>query len=236
MIYLVTGASASGKSEYAESVAQELYHRFENRMEIDCVGQGRRYGGLYYVAAMKPFGEEARRRILRHQRLRVGKGFETLECHTRLERLTVRGQGQDVFLIECISNLLANELYDEDGGLKRFREATADGHEPGEDNMREALRTAVAEPILSLARRARAVVVVTNDVFSDGRHFDGDEAETELYCRMLGVLNVMLAREADCVVEVVCGVPRMIRRPDSNLCRCAANLSDGMPCRVNALE
>ena len=62
MIVLVTGGSGSGKSEYAE----QLVMRF---------GDCRRF----YVATMEVFGEEGREKVLRHKRLRRGKGFVTLE-------------------------------------------------------------------------------------------------------------------------------------------------------------
>lgn len=203
MIYLVTGASASGKSEYAEGVAVKLYNECRNEMEIDYISQKDQdieHGGLYYIATMKPFGEEAKKRILRHQRLRAGKGFDTIECCTHLEKLSAGSR--DVFLIECMSNLIANEIYDETGSLRNIGRA---------EQCTDKLRTYVVNPVLSLARNAAAVVIVTNDVFADGKHFDGDEAGTEQYCRMLGELNVMLAEEADAVVEVVCGMPNIIK-------------------------
>ena len=48
MFTLVIGASASGKSEYAEKLA----------MSLD--------GQRIYLAAMEPFGQEAQARIARH--------------------------------------------------------------------------------------------------------------------------------------------------------------------------
>ena len=65
MILLVTGGSASGKSEYAENRALQLAKTEQKK--------------LIYLAAMKPFGEEAAKRIERHRQLRAGKGFETVE-------------------------------------------------------------------------------------------------------------------------------------------------------------
>lgn len=203
MIYLVTGASASGKSEYAESVAVKLYNECRNGAEIDYASQKSQvpeHGGLYYIATMKPFGEEAEKRILRHQRLRAGKGFDTIECCTHLEKLSACSR--DVFLIECMSNLIANEIYDETGRLRNIGRA---------EQCTDKLQTYVADPVSALAQNAVAVVIVTNDVFADGRHFDGYEAGTEQYCRMLGELNVMLAEKADAVVEVVCGMPNIIK-------------------------
>ena len=62
---LVLGAAGSGKSAYAEQL---------------CVGSARTLrAGSLYLATMPSGGEDARRRIERHRKLREGKGFETLE-------------------------------------------------------------------------------------------------------------------------------------------------------------
>ena len=64
MMVVVTGASGSGKSEYAEGVAVKLAGK----------------GDLYYLATMRVYGEEGVRRVERHRKLRAGKGFQTAEC------------------------------------------------------------------------------------------------------------------------------------------------------------
>ena len=64
MFTLVTGGAASGKSEYAESLALRL--------------PGRRI----YLATMRPADPESLARINRHRLLRQGRGFDTLERYT----------------------------------------------------------------------------------------------------------------------------------------------------------
>lgn len=61
MILLVTGGSASGKSEYAENRALQLAKTEQKK--------------LIYLAAMKPFGEEAAKRIERHPAIEGRKRF-----------------------------------------------------------------------------------------------------------------------------------------------------------------
>ena len=46
--------------------------------------------------------------------------------------------------------------------------------------------------------------VVTNDVSSDGRLYDEG---TMAYIRALGRINAALAKRADTVCELVCGIP-----------------------------
>ena len=108
MFTLVIGGSASGKSEYAESLLLQSEHR-----------------PRYYIATMQPFDDECHARIAKHRRMRAEKQFETIECYTGLSRLALPQRG-DV-LLECLGNLTANELYDPAGAGPRAQEAIVGG-------------------------------------------------------------------------------------------------------------
>lgn len=167
MIHMITGGSASGKSAYAESCA---------------VTYGKR---RIYLATMQVWGEEERERIRRHRMLRRGKGFETVECPLELAslKLSVPFSGSCV-LLECLSNLVANEQF-EKGGTDE-----------------EILRR-VFLGIENLKNQAEHLMIVTNEVFSDGCTY---ERETMRYLYLLGQANRWLARMADRVSEVVVGI------------------------------
>lgn len=179
MLYLVTGGSGSGKSEFAEKLAVSR-HQSEHWK-----------GKLCYIATMYPYDEECHARIRKHQCMRKDKGFTTVECYTQLEELRVGKE--DVILLECMSNLLANEMYQENGRIT-LRGKDADLQ----------LEQAILQPILQLERQAGCLIIVTNEVFSDGAAY---EEETMEYLRLLGKINTFLARDADAVVEVVCSIP-----------------------------
>lgn len=182
MLYVVTGGSGSGKSEYAESLAVELYNR--NKKNKAC-------GSLYYAAAMYPHeDEETVIRIERHRALRKGKGFETIECYTDIGKLTALGKGNTI-LVECMSNLLANEMY-MDKEYIVSDEADAERY--------------IVNPLKQLGEMENNVIVVTNEVFSDGKEKDYD-TETRCYIKLLGYINVRMAKLADGITEVVCGIP-----------------------------
>ena len=85
-------------------------------------------------------------------------------------------------LLECLGNLVANERYGRQGG---------------------GVAQAVAG-VVHLLRQCRHVTVVTNEVFSSGEAYQGD---TLSYLRDLAWANRTLARRADRVVELVCGMP-----------------------------
>ena len=171
MLYLVIGGSGSGKSEYAERMVMRL-------------GKMPRL----YIATMYPFDEECHRRIQRHQKMRAEKGFETLECYTGLKYADATGYG--TVLLECMSNLTANELYQEGGA--------------GEQCVKEIL-----EGVHKIKDQCTHLVIVTNEIFSDGIEY---EEETRRYQRYLATINQKLASMADAVVEVVCSIPLVHKR------------------------
>lgn len=187
MIYLITGGSGSGKSAYGEKLAVTVYKKLHDGLEE------REENKLYYIATMHPYDEEGLKRIERHRKMRDGKGFETIECAHHLERVAGIGS-KDVVLLECMSNLLANEMYMEEGQLRSLNEG----------ELWEQIKKAIVQPIINLGRKAGCVIVITNEVFSDGTDY-GEETNT--YCRMLGMINRMIAEEADMAAEVVCGIP-----------------------------
>ncbi len=141
----------------------------------------------YYLAAMQPYGEEGKRKVRRHRALRAGKGFETIERYTDYAGLRLPARG--TVLLECICNLTANEMFDEAGNRSDPYERVLAG-------------------IDALARQSDLLVVVTNDVGSDIRTY---EEGTAAYIRVLGRINAALAARADTVLELVAGIPLVVK-------------------------
>ena len=139
----------------------------------------------YYIATMEPFGAEGQARIARHRELRRGKGFQTVERYTGIAGLKLPAGG--AVLLECLGNLAANELYSPAGA------GTAEG-----------AASAVADGVDALLAQCGELVAVGNEVCSGGRDYAGD---TERYLRTLAEIHRRLARRADRVCEVVCGIP-----------------------------
>ena len=169
MFFVVTGGSGSGKSAFAEKLTASL-------------GEGRRMC----------FDEEGKKRISRHRAMRADKHFETLERYTDLCGLEV--PEDSILLLECMSNLVANEMFDESGA----KEGTVE---------------AVVEGLHHLRKKARHLVVVTNEIFSDGLEYD---PETKKYQAYLGAVNCRMAEEADGFYEVVYGLP-LVRKGEYRL-------------------
>lgn len=166
MLTLVTGGSASGKSEFAEQLL--LTSKARNRV---------------YLATMDPCDGECQARILRHRAVRAGRGFLTIERAIGLSGTVV--PKDCAVLLECLSNLAANELFSEAGAHERAFEEIMSGLDV-------------------ICSQAEGIVVVSGEVFSDGEPYD---PETLRYLELLGRLNAAIAQRADRVVEVVCSIP-----------------------------
>lgn len=177
MMILVTGGSGSGKSAYAET----------------CIGKLSEGMQKYYIATMQVYGEEGQRKVERHKKLRAGKGFLTIEQTVNVKEVSGKMQEelQSCALLECMSNLVANEMFVE-----------TKMHSCDE----------VVDKVLSdmeiLHKNVKHLVVVTNNVFEDGIEYD---ASTKEYMKALGQINTKLSRMADQVVEVVVGIPVILK-------------------------
>lgn len=139
-------------------------------------------GQKIYLATMEPFGAEDR--IEKHRRQRAGKGFITVERCTDLAGLSLPPEAN--VLLECLGNLTANEMYSAQGG--------------GAD--------AVLAGIKNLLSQCAHLTIVTNEVCSGGTDYAGD---TLTYMKELAHINRILAARADLAVEVVCGLPNVLK-------------------------
>lgn len=190
MLYIVTGGSGSGKSAFAEDLAVKL--------NKESFGHE-----LYYIATMHTYDKESMLRVKRHRDMRKGKGFVTIEremflgdsLEEKKQSFPFETEKTGTYLLEDLSNLLANEMYM--GNHKQcFLEEKESGETVGARLLCRLLKT--------ISEKTANLVIVTNEIFSDGGDYD---RETESFIMQLGYLNRQLAKEADGVVEVVCGIP-----------------------------
>lgn len=139
-----------------------------------------------YLAAMQPFGEEGTARIARHRAMRKDKGFLTVERYTDLAGL--RLPACRCVLLEDLGNLAANEMF---------------SAEPPKDP-----RGAVLDGIDALKKQCERLVIVTDEIGSDGIEYD---PATTAYLIALGAVNRAIAARADAVFEVVAGIPILLK-------------------------
>ncbi|MGI6174088.1 MAG: bifunctional adenosylcobinamide kinase/adenosylcobinamide-phosphate guanylyltransferase [Christensenellales bacterium] len=135
-----------------------------------------------YIATMQVYDEESALRVERHREMRKHRGFQTVECPKDLESIEV--PAGSVVLLEDLVNLTANEMFD------------------GGDVAR------IPRGLMRLAEAAEHLIMVTNDVFSDGISYPEG---TDAYLRTLAEINRFAAEIADAVVEVVYSVPIAVK-------------------------
>ena len=181
MIIFLYGGSGSGKSAYAEEISSHY------------VGSEK-----YYVATMKVFDEEGEKRVAKHRRQREGRNFKLIEKPVFIESVCTdlaqeKANGKKIFLlIECLSNLVANEMFSKDGIISA-----------------EQVSDIVVKGLIEVFEFADDVVVVSSNVFEDGIDYDDSVCE---YMHALGKINEWMCRKADKSYEVVVGIPLEIKK------------------------
>ena len=175
MMILILGGSGSGKSAYAEDYLLRTAGDKKNIISLLCRSGMRKCRPKW--PGITDCGRE--------------KGFTTIEQPTALEQAASQMEPEAAVLLECMSNLAANEMFS--------REQPVD---------RETVIAKILQGIEVLRKQADPLVIVTNNVFEDGIAYDSATIE---YIEALGRVNERLAAEADEVVEVVAGIPQWIK-------------------------
>lgn len=191
MIITIVGGSGSGKSEYAQNLISAL-HESE-------YSDGRKI----YLATMKCYGEEGTRRVARHLKLRENMNFETIEQTDFIDDIVA--SKNDVVLIEDMSNLAANAMFDrESQDITATKESIADSTNnekaAAEESTNEALVSGIIEQIVSLNKKVGALVIVTNDVNRDSCGYD---ELTRQYIKNIAAINAAVFEMSDEVYEIV---------------------------------
>lgn len=161
MLILLTGASGAGKSTFARGLAKSLDD------------------APVFISTELPYGGALRA----NESLLRREGFHYIERFRDIGKLEIGG---GTAVLDCLCNLTANELFDEDGGLLHNAASV------------------VSNGVLRLETRFSHLIAVTNEVGADGAIYDESTRE---YVRTLGEINRVLAQKAECVLELCAGVP-----------------------------
>ncbi|MEX0348719.1 MAG: bifunctional adenosylcobinamide kinase/adenosylcobinamide-phosphate guanylyltransferase [Paracoccaceae bacterium] len=138
----------------------------------------------YYIATSQVFDDEMRAKIDRHIAQR-GTGWTTIEAPLYLAPAIGGRTSDDVCLIDCATMWLSNHL------------------------LAESDLQAAQTGLLSALRNSSAnMVIVSNEV---GHGIVPDNALARRFREAQGRLNIALAAEADLVVQVIAGLPRVLK-------------------------
>lgn len=174
-IVFISGGVRSGKSSFAEQFVAHL----------KCAGQ------RHYIASAKRVDREMEERIKRHQRARSYSQHPwiTWECPVDLHLLVHKFNVQDVALLDCLTILLANELYRKDRSFVQTDE--------------QVIRS-ILHAIDVIARKIDTLVIVSNEVLFDGISHDPSVQD---YQRAIGRLHQAIVKRAQKAVLIESGMP-----------------------------
>lgn len=137
-----------------------------------------------YLATAQSFDDEMRAKVSRHQTMR-GEGWRTIEAPLDLVLALGEAHRDEVVLLDCATMWLSNHML-------------ADGD----------LAKAEAALIRALTDCAAPVVVVSNEV---GLSVVPENALARRFREAQGRLNQRLAAEASLVVNVIAGLPQVLK-------------------------
>ncbi|MFX0545217.1 bifunctional adenosylcobinamide kinase/adenosylcobinamide-phosphate guanylyltransferase [Roseovarius sp. S1116L3] len=138
-----------------------------------------------YIATAEAYDDEMRAKIAQHKAARAADGWHTIEEPLNLGLALAGATADQVVLLDCATLWLSNHML-------------ADHDLAAEE---EAL-------IAALASCAAPVVVVSNEV---GLSIVPDNALARRFQRAQGDLNKRLAAEAGLVVNMIAGLPQVLK-------------------------
>ena len=178
---LITGGARSGKSSFAQELAEKLG------------------GPVLFVATAEAGDEEMRRRIEAHKRSRPAL-WSTLEAATSVGSQIGKNAGKArVVIVDCLTLLVSNIL------CQYTNEAA---EQIDAEVIERAVTDEVIQLVDFMNNSEASLIVVTNEV---GTGLVPASAMSRIYRDLLGKANQMLAQHADRVYLMVAGLPLQVK-------------------------
>ncbi|MHA6252609.1 bifunctional adenosylcobinamide kinase/adenosylcobinamide-phosphate guanylyltransferase [Oceanobacillus sp. CAU 1775] len=179
----VTGGARSGKSSFAERYAA-----------TNAVKERRK---LYYLATAKFTDDEIKDRIRRHQidRSDANIPWKTVESSFDISRIVNEFTRGSIVLLDCVTILLANELFD-----KGFYEEDVDYA-----LIERQVFTSIMDGIEALSNRVGLLIIVSNEVAYEPIH--KEHAVVIAYRKLLGRIHQNIVKKSNEAYLIECGLP-----------------------------
>lgn len=169
MKYLIVGGSKSGKSDIAERISLELN---ENK--------------VVYIATMKPYDDEDKKRIEAHIKKRYGRNFITIEKHKNIDEVCGSINRCDTVLIDSTTSLLNNEMFN----------GRTINNNAGDK---------IVSDLKKIMDKVCNTIIVSDYIFNDSIEYD---EVTENYKKQLALINKKLAECCNKVIECTFGTQK----------------------------
>ena len=180
-IIYVTGGARSGKSRFAEKLAEKREKKL-------------------YIATALLLDEEMKERANQHK-IDRGNSWETFEGYKDLDKILRENSGKESILLDCITNMVTNIMFEKEVDWDRIKK----------DELQEIENRINLEidKLLNEGKKFNGnLIIVSNEVgmglvpeYPLGRHFRD----------MAGRVNQIIAEKADEVYFLVSGIPMKIK-------------------------
>ena len=181
MIVLITGGARSGKSVFAESLFQDEAH-------------------VVYLATARVTDDEMQERVTHHQQSRP-PDWTTVERTYELHTVCASIPQVPIILLDCLSVLTSNVMFDLAGGYERIPPKL---QQQVEDMVVEELEQLMS----AVTAKGGRLVMVTNEV---GDAVVPENHIARVYRDILGRINQRIAALCDEVYLVTCGIPLQLK-------------------------
>lgn len=182
-LVFISGGARSGKTSFAEANAERIAYS-NNRP-------------LYYLATSQKEDGEMVRRIERHQQDRKESDakWRTIERPLNIGGIANDFGGHEVLLVDCITLLLTNELFQGDFDEELFTDLT----------YQIKVKQRIIEGILKLSKQVHSLFIVSNEVLYDP--IDTENKVVWVYQKLLGEIHQELVAQADEAYLIEAGIP-----------------------------
>ncbi|UDQ97713.1 bifunctional adenosylcobinamide kinase/adenosylcobinamide-phosphate guanylyltransferase [Lentisphaerota bacterium WC36G] len=189
-IFLITGGARSGKSCFAEGLADKLFCDFEKNH--DSISR------KAYIATAVVFDDEMRERVRKHQEQRATHNWVTFEEQLNLAKKLEECQKNNfkVILVDCLTLWINNLLFDAEQKNQVFTE------EMMVENVQNIIKVCEKAP------KDFKIIFVINEV---GLGIVPENKLARIFRDLSGRCSQTLAKYADNVYFVSCGIPLQLK-------------------------
>ena len=198
-IFLITGGCRSGKSSFAEKLAQQLSCQyFQQRSLINKKECLQTNNIKAYIATAPVFDNEMRDRVKRHQRQRAEYCWTTFEEQIELQRILQHCSQVNfkVVLVDCLTLWINNLIY----------EAEQNQTSITENDMCDLCEKIIAE--CQTMSTDMKIIFVINEV---GFGIVPQNKLARLFRDLTGRCSQTIAKKADNVFLISCGLPLQLK-------------------------
>ncbi len=182
-ITMVTGGARSGKSTYAEQLAKE------------------RGNNIGYIATAVVTDEDMAERIKRHRMSRP-KEWTTIERYSHFDEVDESlFKGTDLFLLDCVTTMVTNMMFDEDVDYDTCSNEDV-------QKVEDYIFIEIEKLIERMEKGQKKLIVVTNEV---GMGLVPAYRLGSIFRDIAGRVNQYLAMRADEVYFMVSAIPMKIK-------------------------